>query len=147
MRGTLPTRIRAGTAPTVCAMPLRAIDRVLAVDEEGVVVAKVISGNEPYFPGHFPEFPLYPGVFIVEIIHQASLVFAAHRLGGEVGAHLAHVHSARFIAPVYPGDSLEARCRCTLDPDGATMQVHGRCACGLRPVAEVRLGYRLAQRR
>ncbi len=127
------------------AAPIHAIDRVITLGEDEVVVVKGISGNEPFFPGHFPEFPLYPGVFVIEMIHQASLVFARHWLGAEVIPKLVRVHSARFTVPLFPGDALMAQCQCAVGTAVETMDVHGRCSCRAHSVAEVKLRYQLTR--
>ena len=55
--------------------PMLLIDRVLSVDPGKEVVAlKNVTINEPFFPGHFPHYPVMPGVLIVEAMAQAAAV-------------------------------------------------------------------------
>ena len=58
--------------------PMLLIDRVenIIADSEATGI-KAVSGNEPYFTGHFPEFPVMPGVLIVEAIAQTASVMVA----------------------------------------------------------------------
>src|SRR5262245_23606776 len=90
--------------------PMLMIDRVV-LREPGkrIVAIKNVSANEPYFPGHFPERPIMPGVLILEAMAQAAgLCFAddpdksKHYI-----YYYAGIDGARFKRPVLPGDTLE----------------------------------------
>ena len=91
--------------------PLLLIDRVLEyVPRQSLVAIKNVTYNEPFFPGHFPQRPVMPGVLIIEAIAQATGILA---LRSEEGAsrrrglyYLAGVDNARFRRPVVPGDQL-----------------------------------------
>ncbi len=89
---------------TATAFPYRLVDRVLRV-EPGVraVGTKLVSANEPFFAGHFPNAPVMPGVLICEALVQLG----AHCVGGERPLRLTAVKRARFRRPVLPGDALE----------------------------------------
>ena len=58
--------------------PILLIDRVedVVLDSEATGI-KAVSGNEPYFAGHFPDFPVMPGVLIVEALAQTAAVLVA----------------------------------------------------------------------
>lgn len=88
--------------------PFLLIDRVenVVLDSEATGF-KMVSGNEPYFAGHFPDFPVMPGVLIVEAIAQtASVMVAAMNPGLTTGklVFFTTVEKARFRQPVRPGD-------------------------------------------
>jgi len=71
---------------------------------------KAVSGNEPYFVGHFPGNPVMPGVLIVEAMAQTAGALAALSLGEEAEdklVFLASVNNTKFKTPVRPGDLLE----------------------------------------
>lgn len=90
--------------------PFLLIDRVLEfVDGERLVALKNVSGNEPYFQGHFPGNPVMPGVLICEALAQAG-VLLAHRSSTGVGAEstlfLTGLDQFRFRRVVVPGDQL-----------------------------------------
>ncbi len=89
---------------TATAFPYRLVDRVLRV-EPGVraIGTKLVSANEPFFAGHFPNAPVMPGVLICEALVQLG----AHCVGGERPLRLTAVKRARFRRPVLPGDALE----------------------------------------
>ena len=62
--------------------PFLLIDRVLEISEDLTTckVLKNVTANEPQFTGHFPEFPVMPGVLIIEAMAQACAVLAMSRL-------------------------------------------------------------------
>lgn len=71
---------------------------------------KAVSGNEPYFVGHFPGNPVMPGVLIVEAMAQTAGALAALSLAEEAEdklVFLASVTNTKFKTPVRPGDMLE----------------------------------------
>lgn len=119
------------------AAPLAALDRVLRVDDDGIATAKAVTGNEPFFTGHYPEFPIFPGVFIVETVQQTVRRFADERWRP---ARLVEIASVRFLAPVLPGDVLTTECRCTVEGDELTARAS--CATERGKVADVKLLYR-----
>ncbi len=91
--------------------PFLLIDRVLEiVPGQRIRAIKNVSVNEPYFPGHFPQKPLMPGVLIIEALAQAAAILGEksvaenHQEG--VLYYLVGIDNARFRKPVGPGDQL-----------------------------------------
>ena len=121
--------------------PIDALDRVERLDAHGVTAVKAITGNEPFFTGHYPGHPIYPGVFVLEAVHQAALYFARQQLGRAV--RLAEVRSIRFLAALGPGDTLRSDCACGVAGDGALLTVEARCSHDERVCAQVKLIYRI----
>ncbi|GGW13158.1 hypothetical protein GCM10018980_71650 [Streptomyces capoamus] len=66
-----------------------------------VEVRFTIDESEPVFAGHYPGFPIFPGVCVVDCVHRAALATAPGP-----GLGLAALESARFTGPVFPGDVL-----------------------------------------
>jgi len=90
--------------------PLLLVDRILEIElGKRIVGLKNVSINEPYFQGHFPGFPLMPGVYILEALAQVGGILMIKSLNLEVGKYavvFAGIDDARFKKPVYPGDQL-----------------------------------------
>jgi beta-hydroxyacyl-ACP dehydratase FabZ len=88
--------------------PFLLVDRILEMDEERIVGIKNVTCNEPFFQGHFPEFPVMPGVLIVEAMAQVAGVLVSKSGGDNKGKlmFLASIDEAKFRKPVLPGDQL-----------------------------------------
>jgi len=90
--------------------PLLLVDRILEIElGKRIVGLKNVSINEPYFQGHFPGFPLMPGVYILEALAQVGGILMIKSLNLEIGKYavvFAGIDDARFKKPVYPGDQL-----------------------------------------
>jgi 3-hydroxyacyl-[acyl-carrier-protein] dehydratase len=91
--------------------PFLLIDRVTAYEiNKRLTAIKNVSANEPYFQGHFPGYPVMPGVLIIEALAQASGVLvnlsANHTPGTQPLYFLVKVDKAKFSKIVSPGDQL-----------------------------------------
>ena len=89
--------------------PFLLFDRVVSIDGNRLVAIKNVTINEPFFTGHFPGFPIMPGVLIVEAMAQAGGFLAMHLLGEAVGdrkVFFLTIDRARFRKPVVPGDQI-----------------------------------------
>jgi len=92
--------------------PFLLVDRVTEVKPgEKITAIKNVSINEPFFQGHFPINPVFPGVFIIEALAQTTglLAFATENTSAADGKslfYLVGIDSARFKQPVVPGDQL-----------------------------------------
>ena len=90
--------------------PFLLVDRVLEFEEHKFLRAvKNVSVNEPFFQGHFPGKPIFPGVLILEAMAQATGILAFKSVGklepGEL-YYFAGIDEARFKRPVVPGDQM-----------------------------------------
>jgi 3-hydroxyacyl-[acyl-carrier-protein] dehydratase len=88
--------------------PFLLIDRVVELEPgKRIVGLKNVSGNEPYFQGHFPGHPIMPGVLIVEALAQAGtvLLLSEPEERGNLGLFAA-INNFRFRRQVVPGDQL-----------------------------------------
>ncbi|GAN35294.1 MAG: beta-hydroxyacyl-ACP dehydratase [Candidatus Brocadia sp. AMX2] len=91
--------------------PFLFIDKVIEFEEgKRIVCVKNVSGNEPVFVGHFPDFAIMPGVLIIEAMAQASIILFRKSLPTKNNRDtvflLASVNNARFTKPVFPGDQI-----------------------------------------
>jgi 3-hydroxyacyl-[acyl-carrier-protein] dehydratase len=88
--------------------PMLMVDRIVDISADSIVGIKNVTVNEPHFTGHFPSFPVMPGVLIIEAMAQVAGI-----LVGKLAPHtrgkvmfLASVDEAKFRKPVVPGDQL-----------------------------------------
>lgn len=88
--------------------PFLLIDRVLEADEKRFRALKNVSFNEPHFQGHFPSYPIMPGVLLIEAMAQGSVAVVTKQPEFKPGGlvFLVGVEEARFKKPVVPGDTL-----------------------------------------
>ncbi len=87
--------------------PMLLVDRIVELEPDRIVGIKNVTVNEPFFAGHFPEFPVMPGVLIVEAMAQVAGVLVLKDMGGKQKAvFLASIDQAKFRKPVLPGDQL-----------------------------------------
>ena len=88
--------------------PFLLVDRIIEMDETHIVGIKNVTANEPFFPGHFPDFPVMPGVLIIEAMAQTAGVQVLSTIPDRDSklVFLVSVDDARFRKPVVPGDQL-----------------------------------------
>ncbi|MBV9744221.1 MAG: 3-hydroxyacyl-ACP dehydratase FabZ [Acidobacteriia bacterium] len=88
--------------------PFLLVDRILELDAQRIVGIKNVTVNEPFFIGHFPDFPVMPGVLIVEAMAQVAGVLVLKNIEDrdQKLVLLAAIENARFRKPVLPGDTL-----------------------------------------
>ena len=90
--------------------PFLLIDRMVDVIEgKSATGIKNVSFNEPHFQGHFPQFPIMPGVLIVEAMAQTSGALVVKTLGEKAEGKIVFfmsIEEAKFRKPVVPGDIL-----------------------------------------
>ncbi len=88
--------------------PFLLVDKVIELEPgKKVVAVKNVSINEPFFQGHFPEYPIMPGVLIVEALAQAAGIAVAvlEENKGKLGV-FAGIEAMKFKNQVIPGDVL-----------------------------------------
>jgi beta-hydroxyacyl-ACP dehydratase FabZ len=88
--------------------PFLLVDRIEELEAERIVGLKNVTVNEPFFVGHFPEFPVMPGVLIVEAMAQVAGVLVLKSIADRDRklVLLASIEEAKFRRPVLPGDQL-----------------------------------------
>src|SRR5215813_5888924 len=95
--------------------PFLLVDRILELEPERIVGIKNVTVNEPFFMGHFPDFPVMPGVMIVEAMAQVAGVLVLKQIPDRHKklVLLASVENAKFRRPVVPGDQLRIEMKLT----------------------------------
>jgi len=91
--------------------PFLLIDRIVEIERKTRIVAlKNVTANEPHFTGHFPDFPIMPGVLVIEALAQAGGALLLTEYSDEVRATklmvFTGIDDAKFRRPVVPGDQL-----------------------------------------
>jgi beta-hydroxyacyl-ACP dehydratase FabZ len=88
--------------------PFLLVDAILELDPERIVGIKNVTINEPFFAGHFPDFPVMPGVLIIEAMAQVAGVLVLKHIPDRKNklVLLASVEEAKFRKPVLPGQQL-----------------------------------------
>src|SRR6201998_131570 len=88
--------------------PFLLVARIEELEPERIVGIKNVTINEPFFVGHFPDFPVMPGVLIVEAMAQVAGVLGLSPIEDRKTklVLLASVEEAKFRKPVRPGDQL-----------------------------------------
>jgi len=90
------------------ASPMLLVDKIIELNETQVIAVKSVTYNEPFFPGHFPDNPIMPGVLIVEAMAQSGGILAMQSVDDpkEYVTYFMRIEKARFKNPVYPGDTI-----------------------------------------
>lgn len=88
--------------------PFLLVDKIIEL-EPGVkaVGIKNVTINEPFFQGHFPNFPIMPGVLIIEGMAQVAGVLAFRSGAKGNSVYFMSIEKAKFRKPVFPGDQLK----------------------------------------
>lgn len=91
--------------------PFLLVDKIIEMEPgKSAVGIKNVSFNEPYFQGHFPDYPVMPGVLIIESMAQVGAVsiLSMDKFKGKIPL-FAGINKARFKKMVRPGDTLKIK--------------------------------------
>ncbi|MGT2933877.1 3-hydroxyacyl-ACP dehydratase FabZ [Streptococcus catagoni] len=87
--------------------PMLLVDRVLEASEDHIVALKNVTINEPFFTGHFPQYPVMPGVLIMEALAQtAGVLELSKEENKDKLVFYAGMDKVKFKKQVVPGDQL-----------------------------------------
>ncbi|MGW7272424.1 3-hydroxyacyl-ACP dehydratase FabZ family protein [Streptomyces sp. NPDC054864] len=105
---------------------------------DGATTRITVGPDEQVFRGHYPDFPIFPGVCLIECVHHAV---RAHppAAGRPV---LTAVESVRFLSPVFPGDDLTVELTWKLK--SGSWKAYAALSTARGKTAQIRLGYELA---
>jgi 3-hydroxyacyl-[acyl-carrier-protein] dehydratase len=117
--------------------PFLLVDRIVELEAERIVGIKNVTVNEPFFTGHFPDFPVMPGVLIIEAMAQTAGVLVLKSIPDRDNklVLLVSVDGARFRKPVVPGDQLRIEMT-TIRRKGTVAKMTGRATVDGVLVAE-----------
>ena len=127
--------------------PFLLVDRIIELEAERIVGIKNVTINEPFFMGHFPDFPVMPGVLIVEAMAQVAGVLVLSQIPDRKDklVLLASVEEAKFRRPVRPGDQLRIEMKLTRRK-ASIAKMHGTATVDGLVVAEAEMMCKLADR-
>jgi beta-hydroxyacyl-ACP dehydratase FabZ len=127
--------------------PFLLVDRIVEIEEERIVGIKNVTVNEPFFTGHFPNFPVMPGVLIVEAMAQTAGILVLRSIPDRDSklVYLVSVDYARFRKPVVPGDQLRIEMK-TVRRKGTVAKMSGRATVEGVLVAEAEVMCKLENR-
>ena len=136
IRGILPHRY-----------PMLLVDRVIELEAERIVGIKNVTANEPFFQGHFPDFPVMPGVLIVEAMAQTAGILVLHSIPDRASklVLLVSIENAKFRRPVVPGDQLRLEMS-VIKRKATVAKMAGRATVNGAVVAEAEVMCKLADK-
>ena len=127
--------------------PMLLVDRIIELEPDRIVGIKNVTVNEPFFAGHFPEFPVMPGVLILEAMAQVAGILVLKEIADR---HLklvllASVEGAKFRKPVFPGDQLRIEMKMA-KRKATVVKMYGEATVNGVVVAEAEVMCKLAER-
>lgn len=127
--------------------PFLLVDRITEMEADRIVGVKNVTANEPFFLGHFPDFPVMPGVLIVEAMAQVAGVLVLKDVADRKKrlVLLASVEEAKFRRPVLPGDTLTIEMK-TIKRKPSVVKMQGEARVAGTVVAEATVMCKLADR-
>jgi beta-hydroxyacyl-ACP dehydratase FabZ len=127
--------------------PMLLVDAIVELEPERIVGIKNVTVNEPFFAGHFPDFPVMPGVLILEAMAQVAGVLVLKSIPDRKSklVLLASVEQAKFRRPVFPGHQLRIEMKVTRRK-ASVAKMHGQATVDGVLMAEAELMCKLADR-
>lgn len=88
--------------------PFLLIDKIIEIDQKHCIAVKNVTVNEPFFPGHFPDEPVMPGVLQIEAMAQAAGVLVLNFLDEpeKYSTYFLKIDNVKFRQKVVPGTTL-----------------------------------------
>jgi len=127
--------------------PFLLLDRIYDVNGDvSCVGIKNVTINEPFFQGHFPQYPVMPGVLIIEGLAQTAGALCVNSLGEDYKTELVYfmgIDRAKFRKPVLPGDQLHYHVR-KIRNRGRVWRFFGEAKVDGQTVAEAEISAMLA---
>ena len=112
--------------------PFLLVDKVIAISDKTIVGVKQVTGNEPFFQGHFPQEPVMPGVLLVEAMAQTAGILVLHdkEEPESYNTYFLKIDNVKFRQKVVPGDTLIFRVEFMTEVRRGLANVKGYCFVG-----------------
>jgi len=122
--------------------PFLLVDKIYdMVGDQSAVGVKNVTINEPFFQGHFPKYPVMPGVLIIEALAQTAGALCVSNSGQTNIPHIVYfmgIDKAKFRKPVVPGDQLHLHVS-KLRSRGPVWRFYGEARVNDQVVAEAEI--------
>ncbi|MDR2824288.1 MAG: bifunctional UDP-3-O-[3-hydroxymyristoyl] N-acetylglucosamine deacetylase/3-hydroxyacyl-ACP dehydratase [Prevotellaceae bacterium] len=118
--------------------PFLLVDKVIEITDRMVVGVKNVTGNEPFFVGHFPSEPIMPGVLLVEAMAQTGGLLVLHKYedAEQYSTYFMKIDNVKFRNKVVPGDTVIFRLELLDEIRRGCAQMRGLAFVGGKIVAE-----------
>lgn len=128
--------------------PFLLVDKVLEMGKNHLIAVKNVTFNEPFFPGHFPDNPIMPGVLIIEAMAQAGGVLILSQVEDpeNYNTYFMKIDNAKFKEKVVPGDTLVFRLDLTAPIRRGVCIMKGSAFVGEKLVCEAELMAQVAKK-
>jgi 3-hydroxyacyl-[acyl-carrier-protein] dehydratase len=126
--------------------PFLLIDRIVSRGDDAIECEKDISGDEFWFQGHYPDYPLMPGVLLCEACLQAGAVLLSEHAGGDDRIPIAtRLGDVKFKRQVRPGDTISINVKID-DRLADAFYLTGKVTCGGKLAARLNFACAMAPR-
>lgn len=121
--------------------PFLLIDKIIELSDKHVVGVKNVTMNEPFFPGHFPNNPVMPGVLQIEAMAQTGGILVMENVEDPHAwdTFFLRINNARFRHPVLPGDTILFKMELISPIRRGLCEMTGKAYVGNKLVAEAEL--------
>ena len=128
--------------------PFLLVDRIVELSDTHVVGIKNVTVNEPFFQGHFPDNPIFPGVLQIEAMAQTGGILALHNVNdpGNWDTYFLKIENTKFKAKVVPGDTLILKMELLEPIRRGIVHMQGTAYVGSKIVSEGELTAQIVRR-